>query len=169
METDPQPPVPAPAVPLPHVEPKEVLEKILTGLGLEATVEQQSLNQSVLLHITTDEPGRLIGRHGQTLSQLQFLVNRILLRVSAEAPRVQIDCENYRNRQRDDVNEKAKEAGEKVRRWGEPVEIGPYSTAERQAIQEFFKSDREIEAVSEDGDETAAKKLTLRIKETPKP
>src|ERR1019366_6578181 len=108
-------------------DPREVLQKILDGLGLEATVELQNLDGALLLDVATPEPGRLIGRRGQTLSQLQFLVNRILLRSSADAPRVTIDCENYRHRQRDDVVKKVEEAVGKVRRWGEPIVIGPFS------------------------------------------
>jgi len=61
---------------------------MLDGLGLHTKVEGLTMDGSTLLHIATAEPGRLIGKHGQTLSQLQFLVNRILQRASAEAPRL---------------------------------------------------------------------------------
>ena len=147
-------------------DPRDVLQTMLNGLGLEATVERQDRNNQILLHISTAEPGRLIGRHGQTLSQLQFLVNRILLRADPNAPRVQIDCENYRNRQRDDVLVKVQEAAEKVRRWGEPVVVGPFGATDRRAIQDHFAADAELEAIPEAGDEAGMKKLTLRLKPT---
>jgi spoIIIJ-associated protein len=157
-------PVSSPAPTSTPRDPREVLQTMLNGLGLEATVERQDCENHVRLHISTAEPGRLIGRHGQTLSQLQFLVNRILLRADPNAPRVQIDCENYRHRQRDDVLAKVREAAEKVRRWGEPVEVGPLGPTDRRAIQEHFAADPEIEAVCESGDDAGLKKLTLRLK-----
>ncbi len=157
-------PTPA-ATPATPRDPKEVLQSMLAGLGLEATVERQDVDNQVRLLINTAEPGRLIGRHGQTLSQLQFLVNRILLRGDQNAPRVHIDCENYRNRQRDDVVGKVKDSADKVRRWGEPVVVGPFGPTDRRAIQEHFQADPEIEAVSEEGDEAGPKKMTLRLKQ----
>ncbi len=159
-------PAAAPVTPVTPRDPKEVLQAMLTGLGLEASVERQDRDNQILLHIATAEPGRLIGRHGQTLSQLQFLVNRILLRFDQNAPRVQIDCENYRHRQRDDVLVKIKDTADKVRRWGEPVVIGPYGATDRRAIQDHFAADPELEAIPEEGDEAGLKKLTLRLKQT---
>lgn len=153
--------VPTPAVPL---NPKDVLESILNGLGLETKVDQETLDGTILLHISTPEPGRLIGRHGQTLSQLQFLVNRILFRASAEAPRVMIDCEHYRTRQRDDVFQGALAAADKVRRWGEPVHVGPYSALDRRVIHQHFANDPEIEAVSESEEGEGLKQMTIRLK-----
>ena len=69
---------PASSAPLP--DSREILQKMLDGLGLHTKVEQFTMDGSTLLHIATAEPGRLIGKHGQTLSQLQFLLNRILQR-----------------------------------------------------------------------------------------
>ena len=118
----------------------------------------------MLLHVATPEPGRLIGRRGQTLSQLQFLVNRILLRSSPDAPRVTIDCENYRHRQHDDVAKKAEDAVGQVRRWGEPVVIGPFGPADRRVIQEQFKDDPEVEVVTESPDDAGLKRMTIKLK-----
>ena len=109
---------PAPSTPLP--DSREILQKMLDGLGLHTKVEQFTMDGSTLLHIATAEPGRLIGKHGQTLSQLQFLLNRILQRMNPDAPRVTVDCERYRERQRDDILKKVVEAADKVRRWGDP-------------------------------------------------
>lgn len=162
---EPDTPTPAPARPAgTPLNPKEVLVNILNGLGLETTVEEHNLDGTILLHIATPEPGRLIGRHGQTLSQLQFLVNRILLRASADAPRVTIDCEHYRTRQRDDVLQQVQAAADTVRRWGEPVQVGPFGGIDRRAIHQHFKDDPEIEAISEDEEGEGQKKMIIRLK-----
>lgn len=149
------------------VNPREVLQKILDGLGLETKIEELSQDGTLLLHITTNEPGRLIGKHGQTLGHLQFLVNRILQRRDPSAPRIIVDCENYRERANDELLTKAIEAANRVRRWGDPVHIGPFSAFERRIIHQHFANDYELEAVSEDGDEAGRKRMTIRIRQTP--
>jgi spoIIIJ-associated protein len=148
-------------------DPQEVLQQILTGLGIEAKIEASTTPAGLRFLITTAEPGRLIGRRGQTLSQLQFLVNRILFRHDPKAPRVIIDCEGYRDRQNDELIHKCNEAANRVRRWGDPVQIGPFGPAERRAVHEHFATDVEIEAVSDAGDDTGKKTMTLRIRQTP--
>jgi spoIIIJ-associated protein len=149
------------------VNPREVLQNILNGLGLQTKVEQHTIDGAPLLHIATADPGRLIGKHGQTLGHLQFLVNRIVQRHDAAAPKVIVDCERYRERANDELVKKALEAAEKVRRWGDAVHIGPFAAFERRVIHQHFARDYEIEAISEDGDEAGRKKMTIRVRQSP--
>ena len=168
METE-TPPSPSPSVPSgPPLDPRDVLQKMLDGLDLQTKVEEFTMDGSTLLHIATVEPGRLIGKHGQTLSQLQFLLNRILQRANPDAPRVTVDCERYRERQRDDILKKVLDAADRVRRWGEAVKIGPFNAFDRRVIHLHMEKDRELEAVSEgEGDEAGMKKMIIRVREKP--
>lgn len=155
-----------PVAPTP-VDPTKVLQQLLDGLGLHTKVEHYTMDGSTLLHIATVEPGRLIGKYGQTLNQLQFLLNRMLQRISPDTPRVLVDCERYRERLRDQVIRKAAEAADKVRRWGDPVTIGPFSPFDRRIIHLHIQRDSELEAVA-DGDETeGSKKIIIRLKQKP--
>jgi spoIIIJ-associated protein len=157
---------PAPAKPVTPLDPKIALQSMLDGLGLQTKVEEVTQDDAPLLHISTDDPGRLIGRGGQTLNQLQFLLNRILFRGNPDAPRVTVDCERYRERERDDVINKALEAVEKVRRWGDSVTIGPFSPYDRRIIHRHIERDTDLEAVSEPGeDEAVQKKMVIRVKQ----
>jgi spoIIIJ-associated protein len=158
---DTQPASPRPATPL---DPKDVLQKILETLQLKTKVELTRQDGTVLLHIATADPGRLIGRGGQTLNHLQYLVNRILQRADPEASKVVVDCERYRERERDDLLKKALETADKVRRWGEPETIGPYCAQDRRVIINYIARDPELEAVAEPGDDEARLKLTVRVK-----
>jgi len=153
--------------PLVQLNPKEVVETILMHLDIPGTVEQSLVGGVPLLSITTPDPSRLIGRHGQTLTQLQFLVNRILQHRDLNAPRVTIDCEHYRDQQNDEVLREATTAAEKVRRWGEAVTLGPLGVIDRRVILQHFTSDRELEAISEPGDEAGKKKILIRVRQTP--
>src|SRR2546426_12414330 len=78
------------------ISPKNTLEEMLRLLGFEATVEEHSLDDGLLLDVKADDSGRLIGRQGQTLSDLQYLVNRILFQKDTTAPKVTVDVGNYR-------------------------------------------------------------------------
>ena len=149
------------------LNPKDVVETILRGLGVPGTVELSLVDGAPFLYITTPDPSRLIGKHGQTLGQLQFLVNRILQRRDLQAPRVTIDCEHYRDHQNEDILRQAREAAEKVRRWGEAVHLGPLATFDRRLITQHFDQDRELEAVSEPGPEVGKKKMVIRVRPTP--
>jgi len=72
-------------------QPKEILEKILGTLGFPVTVAEQKFGDDLMLDVQTDESGRLIGRAGQTLADLQYLVNRILFQQDQSAPKVMVD------------------------------------------------------------------------------
>jgi spoIIIJ-associated protein len=147
------------------LDARAVLQTMLDNLGLQTKVEQYTQDDAPLLHIATADPGRLIGRVGQTLDQLQFLLNRILQRANPDAPRVIVDCERYRERERDELIKKALEAVDKVRRWGDAVTIGPYTPFERRVIHRHIERDTELEAVSEgDGDEGGRKRMVIRVK-----
>src|SRR6185503_1742884 len=91
------------------VNPKAMLEQMLQHLGFEATVEEHSLDDGLLLDVKADDSGRLIGRQGQTLSDLQYLLNRVLFQQDNTAPKVTVDVGNYRSQARDALLKKAKE------------------------------------------------------------
>jgi len=147
-------------------DPQNVLQIMLDGLGLQTKVEQYSMDGTTLLHIATADPGRLIGKKGQALSDIQFLLNRILHRVNPDLPRVIVDCERYRERQRDEIIKKALEAADKVRRWGDAVWIGPFNAFDRRIIHQHVQKDPELEAVSEGDEVDGRKKMVIRIRET---
>ena len=95
-------------------DPKAILEKLLTRLGFEATVNKNDHDGLVFLDVQTNDPGRLIGRQGQTLSELQYITNRLIFKEDPESPKVTLDVGNYRSQQRDALLQKAMEAAEKV-------------------------------------------------------
>src|ERR1700678_2134014 len=106
-------------------QPKATLEKILELLGFTATVEEHPLDDGVLLEVKAEDSGRLIGRQGQTLSDLQYITNRLLFQQDPSAPKIMVDVSGYRAQAREALVKKAREAAEKVRRWGDAVELEP--------------------------------------------
>jgi spoIIIJ-associated protein len=143
-------------------QPKEVLEKILALLDFSATVEEQKFDDGPLLDVKTEESGRLIGRQGQTLADLQYITNRILFQQDPGTPKVTVDVGGYRSQAREALIKRAKEAADKVRRWGEPVELEPMSSFDRRVIHRVFKDDPDVETHSVEVDGSDKKVLLLR-------
>jgi spoIIIJ-associated protein len=106
----------------------------------------------------------LIGRQGQTLSDLQYITNRLLFQQDPSAPKVMVDVSGYRAQAREALVRKAKEAAEKVRRWGDVVELEPLSAFDRRIIHQALKDDPSIETHSVEVEGTDKKAILLRPK-----
>ena len=145
-------------------QPKATLEKILELLGLPATVEEHQIEDGLLLDIRTDDAGRLIGHQGQTLSDLQYIVNRLIFQQDQTAPRVTVDVGGYRTLAREALIKKAKDAAEKVRRLGDIVEFEPLNSFERRIVHQAIKDDPDIETHSVEVEGTDKKVILLRPK-----
>ncbi len=143
-------------------EPRITLQKILDLLGFAATVEEHHLEEGLLLDVKTDDSGRLIGRQGQTLADLQYITNRMLFQQDPSVPKVTVDVSGYRAQAREALVKKAKEAAEKVRRWGDVVELEPLSAFDRRIVHQALKDDPGVETHSVEVEGTEKKAILLR-------
>ncbi len=145
-------------------EPRATLQRILDLLGFPATVEEHHLEEGVLLDVKTDDSGRLIGRQGQTLSDLQYITNRMLFQQDPSVPKITVDICGYRAQAREALVKKAMDAAEKVRRWGDVVELEPLNAFDRRIIHQALKDDPSIETPSVEVEGTDKKAILLRPK-----
>jgi len=145
-------------------EPKATLEELLRLLGFSATVQEQPIDDSYLLDIQTEDSGRLIGRKGQTLVALQYILNRLLFQRDPQTPKVMIDVAGYRGQAREELVRKAKAAAEKVRRWGDVVELEPLNAFDRRIVHNTLKDDPAVETHSIEVEGTEMKAILLRPK-----
>ena len=143
-------------------DPKATLEKILQLLGFNVTVEEHRMEDGILLDVKTDDSGRLIGRQGQTLSDLQYVTNRLLFQQDPSAPKVLVDVGGYRAQAREALVKKAMDAAEKVRRWGDVVELEPLNAFDRRIVHQALKDDPGIETHSVEVEGTEKKVILLR-------
>jgi spoIIIJ-associated protein len=127
-------------------------------------VTDQKLGDDLMFDIQTEESGRLIGRQGQTLADLQYLVNRILFQADQTAPKVMLDVGGYRAQAREVLVKKAQEAAEKVRRWGDAVEMEPLNAFDRRIVHHALRDDPDVESHSVEVEGTEKKVLILRPK-----
>lgn len=143
-------------------QPKETLEKILALLGFQAAVEEHKLEEGLLLDVKTEDAGRLIGRQGQTLADLQYITNRLLFQQDPDSPKAMVDVGGYRAQAREALVKKAKDAAEKVRRWGDAVELEPLNAFDRRIVHHALKDDPDVETHSVEVEGSDKKAILLR-------
>jgi spoIIIJ-associated protein len=123
---------------------KDVLVEILNLMGVQAEVELKSAEQpdEALLEIRTENSGLLIGRKGQTLEALQYLVSRIAgEHGGTEGPHVVVDIESYRDRRRKSLEDMALRLGEKAKRQRKTMTVDALSAADRRIIHAALQDD----------------------------
>ncbi len=130
---------------------RETLELMLGHLGLVFEVEEMEPAGRHVLNIRTRDGGRLIGRDGETLEDLQYLLNRILNRHEENAANVIVDVEGYRQKEKQDFIGRIRELAEQVRRTGEPFILAPMNSFDRRLVHQAFAEDPEIATQSEEG------------------
>ena len=92
---------------------QEVLGAILEKMGESARITAFQEDEKVTLRIDADDAGLLIGKQGQTLEALQYLVTKIVAKRSRKKVRIVIDIESYRSRHHESLTQLALKYGEK--------------------------------------------------------
>ncbi len=123
----------------PAAKAREILEELLKALGLEAAVEVGSIpdesgTEPLLLNISGDDLGILIGRRGQTLAALQYIVRVILAHQEDLSVPVVIDIEGYKERRYDALRALARRVAEQVAARRAPVALRPMPAYERRIV-----------------------------------
>lgn len=144
-------------------EPKELIKELLGHMGFEVEVEESTCETGPLYDLKTEDSGRLIGRQGATLADLQYLVNRILFRDDPDAPKVTVDVGGYRSKAREALVAKAKEAAAKAREWNDVVEMEPMNSFDRYVVHNILKEEG-VETSSVEVEGTSRKAILIRPK-----
>lgn len=142
---------------------KDALTSMLGKLGFEFEVEILGESGHEILNIVSENSALLIGKNGDRLDDIQYLVNRITSNAHPDAPRYRVDCDGYRAEQEQRVADKALKLAEKVRESGRELWMNPMNSYHRRLVHNALIDDPEIETVSED---TSArnKKILIRLK-----
>ena len=127
---------------------KRTLEEILALIPVEATIAASGGEGRINLSIQGDRSGLLIGRKGNTLDALQFLVNKIVSKALEKKIDVVIDSENYRRRREDSLTEMALKMGDKAKRIKKPVTTNPMNPHDRRLVHLALKDDEHLETRS---------------------
>jgi len=162
-EEQPAPPARPPASARPPLDPekagayaRQLLEGMLERMDLEAFVTVQHRTapgpdgepqQSTMLYIEgIDEEtvGLMIGRRGETLRSLQFLLNTIVQRTSGRWPQLVVDVGNYRQRRQESLESLARRMAEQVRATRRPMPLEPMQSYDRRIIHMVLREDQTV-------------------------
>ena len=148
---------------------EKFLMDVLEAMDLIATVsmEENKEERTLDIDLAGDDMGVLIGKRGQTLDSLQYLVSLVVNKGEDDYIRVKVDTENYRQRRKDTLENLAKNIASKVRRTGKPVTLEPMNPYERRVIHSALQNDRYVETHSEG--EEPFRKVVVSLKEGVQP
>ncbi|MDP3038760.1 MAG: RNA-binding cell elongation regulator Jag/EloR, partial [Deltaproteobacteria bacterium] len=112
--------------------------------GVEAEVELRDEPERVLLSIKSDGSGLLIGRKGETLDALEYLINKIVHKGAEDKKRIVLDTENYRSRREESLVNLAHRLADKAKKLGRPVTISPMNAHDRRIIHLALQDDKTL-------------------------
>ena len=145
----------------------EFLNKLFDAMDLEvtSTIDYSEEDKNMTINMEGPEMGILIGKRGQTLDSLQYLISLVVNKESDSYIKIKLDTENYRERRKATLENLARNLAYKVKRTRRPVTLEPMNPYERRVIHSALQGDRYVETHSE-GDEPYRKVvITLKKRE----
>jgi spoIIIJ-associated protein len=146
----------------------KILDSMLGHLGYAASLDLQETQDGPCLQIQSADSTFLIGKDGERLDDLQYLVNRILRRRQPDAERIKVDCAHFRAIQEDQLQEEINATAERVRATGKPFQLRPLNAYYRRIVHNCLAADSQIVSYSPPGDERL-KRITVSLKHAPAP
>ena len=133
---------------------KDFLKDIFAAMDMTVVVDVKydENDNSMNVDLSGDDMGVLIGKRGQTLDSLQYLVSLVVNKNTENYIRVKVDTENYRQRRKETLENLAKNISYKVKRTKRPVSLEPMNPYERRIIHSALQNDKYVTTHSE-GDE----------------
>jgi spoIIIJ-associated protein len=117
-----------------QADAERLLAELLQRMQLEVTVASREDPERIVLEIVGAEAGLAIGKRGQTLDALQFMINRMVNRDAEGRKPILVDAEGYRTRREESLIELAHRLGEKARRTNRTVAMSPMSPHDRRIV-----------------------------------
>ena len=118
-------------------------------MSVDSKISFDEKNSTLNIDIEGDDMGILIGKRGQTLDSLQYLISLIVNKGNGNYIRVKVDTENYRARRQKTLENLAKNLSFKVKRTKRPVSLEPMNPYERRIIHSALQNDRYVTTHSE--------------------
>ena len=146
------------AVKMEEMSVEEVAENFLSdvfkamSMNVAVEVRYQEDEKTMDIELSGEEMGVLIGKRGQTLDSLQYLVSLVVNRETEDYVRVKVDTEDYRQRRKETLENLAKNIAYKVKKTRRPVSLEPMNPYERRIIHSALQNDKYISTHSEGDD-----------------
>ena len=132
----------------------DFLKQVFGAMNMEVTIETSydASERELAVNLTGDDMGILIGKRGQTLDSLQYLVSLVVNKESDGYLRVKLDTENYRSRRKETLETLARNIAYKVKRTRRSVSLEPMNPYERRIIHAALQNDKYVVTRSEGED-----------------
>ncbi|MDD5686502.1 MAG: protein jag [Elusimicrobia bacterium] len=140
---------------------EEYLSKILELSGFTATVSATPSASDLILNVACEDSAILIGRQGQTMAALEYILKLILSKQESRGIRVSLNIDGYLDKKNSKIISRAKELEEEVKMNGEPVEL-KLPASERKIIHMTLRDSQYVETISEGDGEN--RRLIVRPK-----
>jgi spoIIIJ-associated protein len=127
---------------------REAVERIVAALGADVTISTTEAEGVVTVTCAGSDVGLFIGKHGQTIDAVQYLVNAIA-RTHGSSTAVVVDAAGYRARRTASLEAAARRAAQRAVATGRRVALEPMTPVERKIVHEALKDDPEVETASE--------------------
>lgn len=141
---------------------QEVLETLLRHMEIHGRVSVRSTADPIILDVESESGGLLIGRRGETLSALQYMVNVLIGKRTRGWTKVVIDVEHWRARREDTLRSLALRQADRVRQQRRSIALDPMPANERRIIHMTLQGQRDIETHSEG--EEPNRRLVISLK-----
>ena len=130
---------------------REFLDNVFAAMKMTVVIDVKYEEAEGFLDVDLrgDDMGVLIGKRGQTLDSLQYLVSLVVNKESEEYIRVKVDTENYRKRRKETLENLAKNIAYKVKRTKRSVSLEPMNPYERRIIHSALQADKYVSTHSE--------------------
>jgi spoIIIJ-associated protein len=125
-------------------EAQKILKGLLDRLDIVAQIQIREDDERICLNIQGDGSGLLIGRKGQTLDALEYLLNKMIPKDLEDKKRIVVDTENYRARREESLMKLAQRLGDKARQLGRPVTVSPMNAHDRRIVHLALQNDRTL-------------------------
>ena len=144
-------PVKKEAVPGKEISAEDFLKDVFKAMDMvvDIKVTENKEEKTMDIELSGEEMGVLIGKRGQTLDSLQYLVSLVINKYSDDYIRVKIDTENYRERRKETLENLARNIAYKVKRTRKTVSLEPMNPYERRVIHSALQNDRYVTTHSE--------------------
>ena len=130
---------------------KDFLKEVFDAMNLVVVIDVKydEENRNMDIELSGEEMGVLIGKRGQTLDSLQYLVSLVVNKGQDEYIRVKVDTEDYRKRRKETLENLAKNIAYKVKRTKRSVSLEPMNPYERRIIHSALQNDKYVTTHSE--------------------
>jgi spoIIIJ-associated protein len=127
---------------------RDVLQRIIDCITTDTTISIEPDEDRILLRVKGDNPALLIGKHGQTLEAIQYLVEKIINKNSEQRIRIQVDVDGYLENRQISLQKLVGRLAKKAKQTGKPVTIGQMNAYDRRIVHLALKDDSELRTKS---------------------